>query len=511
MTMTRRKRALTEVGLQLVKYLATTGHDYRDILNANYMLLNPWSARSLSNDFSYNLLTQTHWKNINDPNDFEPVVMNKPNWPTVGLLTDNGFMDTYSTTATNRNRKRAHFVYQYFLGLDVLTLSQRPANLNQLLASAAAEPELGAALHEQYVMHRLPQPYRSHGRRMGRLQRQHRFHAAYGTTSMAPTAHTKCLRRVLRARQSPSPKKPTARDGSLRKSPPTHVSHALRSPGGLPFSPRNSPWVMRRRPPRISMRIWQRSTTRPRNFPRLPRISRPAATTFKWSSRTSSRVSYYRGVDLAPGLSSSDATMLDTMVGYRWTGPDALNNKLLATTGTTLLSSGCQWNGWGCINQPIIREYEGLLWAASTPWAAVTVRNESPTGLMVRITTTMASQVACGVVAQDFNKPAAQRTLFGSVSPTLVPDTTAHQQAIQAAIASIYQQVTGAHAQDVAANLADAYTLFTSTVTAGKTASDQTLDGPCQYGTITQDPTYTLKAWIAVMTYILSDPRLVQE
>ena len=219
---------------------------------------------------------------------------------------------------------------------------------------------------------------------------------------------------------------------------------------------------------------------------------------------------YYRSVDLSPGLSSTDYAMLDTLVSYRWTGPDALNNKLLATLGTTWLVGGCQFNGWGCLNQPLVREYEGLL-GGIDPMAAVTQRNESATGLMVRISTMMASQVACQVVAQDFSKPQGQRRLFPQVETTLVPDTASHQQAIQNAIAAIYQNITGARPQDISANLADAYDIFTSTVQAACTAADTSLPQQCQSGAVTQDPNYTVKAWVAVMTYILADPRLVQE
>ena len=503
------QRALSEVGLQLVKYLATTGHDYRDILNANYMLLNPWSARSLSNDFSYNLLTQTHWKNINDPNDYEPVVMNKPNWPTVGLLTDNGFMDTFSTTVTNRNRKRAHFVYQYFLGLDVLTLSQRPANLNQLLATAAADPNLAPPFMSNTLCtdcHSLIDPmagaWAGYNDNIDFTPLTDNPNGPYGPYAMFPAGFE----------GTPEPASEKAHGPRWLAAQITADPRFARSQVIWWFTILTSQQPLGD-PPATTTDINAYLAAQQYQAALFTSIASDFAASgynIQVVIKDIVRSTYYRSTDLAPGLTSSDTTMLDTMVGYRWTGPDALNNKLLATTGTTWLSNNSQWNGWGSLNQPLVREYEGLL-GGIDPMAAVTQRNESATGLMVRITTTMASQVACGVVAQDFNKPAASRTLFSGIDPSVVPDTGAHQQAIQTTIATIYQQVTGAHPQDVTANLADAYSLFTATVAAGKAASDQTLDRQCQSGSVTQDPTYTLKAWIAVMTYIFSDPRLVQE
>ena len=242
------QRALSEVGLQLFKYLATSGHDYRDILNANYMMLNPWSARSLSNDFSYNLLTQTHWRNINDPNDYEPVVMNKPNWPTVGILTDNGFMDTFSTTATNRNRKRARFVYQYFLGLDVLTLSQRPSNLNQLLTAAAANPNAPPPFMTNTVCtdcHSLIDPMAGAWAGYNDMLISRRL----PIIPTARTAHTVCSMRDSKAPCSPPTKKPTGPVGLRHKSPPTRALRARKWCGGSEFLPRCSHWENRRPPP----------------------------------------------------------------------------------------------------------------------------------------------------------------------------------------------------------------------------------------------------------------------
>ncbi len=42
-------------------------------------------------------------------------------------------------------------------------------------------------------------------------------------------------------------------------------------------------------------------------------------------------------------------------------------------------------------------------------------------------------------------------------------------------------------------------------------ANDTTLASQCQNGTLSDDPNLTIKSWIAVMAYILSDPRMVQE
>ena len=50
------------------------------------------------------------------------------NYPHAGILTDLGFLNRYPTTATNRNRARARWVFYHFLDIDIEKSSQRPTD-----------------------------------------------------------------------------------------------------------------------------------------------------------------------------------------------------------------------------------------------------------------------------------------------------------------------------------------------------------------------------------------------
>ena len=64
--------------------------------------------------------------------------------------------------------------------------------------------------------------------------------------------------------------------------------------------------------------------------------------------------------------------------------------------------------------------------------AVVTERNREITPLMSNLTEAMASELACQIVLEDFNRPQGQRHLFAEVSRTTVPGTLAETASLTA-------------------------------------------------------------------------------
>ena len=60
----------------------------------------------------------------------------------------------------------------------------------------------------------------------------------------------------------------------------------------------------------------------------------------------------------------------------------------------------------------------------------MTERNREITPLMSNLTEAMASELACQIVIEDFNRPKEQRHLFTEVSRTTVPGKLAEMQAL---------------------------------------------------------------------------------
>jgi hypothetical protein len=168
----------------------------------------------------------------------------------------------------------------------------------------------------------------------------------------------------------------------------------------------------------------------------------------------------------------------------------------------------------------------------------VTKRLTSPNGVMVSVATRMANEVACNSVASDFKKAEGDRQLMRYVSMDDVPETTtgdavpAAVERIKKNLAYLYARVWG---EDVALDsdeMARGYALFVDTWREGMGfIADNDDTTPSQYMTyqcwarvdpktleefpedqqIRTDPNYTIRAWMAVLSYMLGDYQFLYE
>ena len=125
--------------LELIAHVVENDLPYTEILTANYIMANPWTARAYG--------ASTRFDDPDDIHEFRPSrIMNyyrmgdgfeaendpvlqvgrildpgplHTDYPHAGILNTNAFLKRYPTTATNRNRARARWTYYHFLGLDV--------------------------------------------------------------------------------------------------------------------------------------------------------------------------------------------------------------------------------------------------------------------------------------------------------------------------------------------------------------------------------------------------------
>ena len=125
--------------LELIAHVVENDRPYTEILTADYIMANPWTARAYG--------ASTHFDDPDDVHEFRPSrIMNyyragdgfkdefdtvlqvgrildpgplHTDYPHAGILNTNAFLKRYPSTATNRNRARARWTYYHFLGLDV--------------------------------------------------------------------------------------------------------------------------------------------------------------------------------------------------------------------------------------------------------------------------------------------------------------------------------------------------------------------------------------------------------
>lgn len=106
--------------LALISHVVANDLPFTEILTADYMMMTPYSARSYG-------VSGIAFDNPNDPQEFKPGRL--ADIPHAGILTSPMFLNRYPTTSTNRNRGRARVVFDLFLDTDILAIEGvRPGN-----------------------------------------------------------------------------------------------------------------------------------------------------------------------------------------------------------------------------------------------------------------------------------------------------------------------------------------------------------------------------------------------
>jgi hypothetical protein len=124
--------AIAQEPINLMEYVIRQNRPFSEILTADYTLVNPQSA------YVYNVSAQAGFNDAYaSPNQLRPARITYTRrydanrsetvpFPHAGLLTMPAFLGRYPTTTTNRNRHRARIVQSYFLATDILKVGERP-------------------------------------------------------------------------------------------------------------------------------------------------------------------------------------------------------------------------------------------------------------------------------------------------------------------------------------------------------------------------------------------------
>ena len=156
-------------------------------------------------------------------------------------------------------------------------------------------------------------------------------------------------------------------------------------------------------------------------------------------------------------------------------------------------------------------------------------RTTDPSGVIVGVAQRMANEVACRATAYDFTLPQAQRRFFRRVFVETVPESAG--QPVPGSVAQIKQNIVDLHELILGERLsvdspevARTYSLFVDTwresATIGSALPDacRAVRSPITNemitpagAMITSDPRGTIRAWMAVLTYLFSDYRFLYQ
>lgn len=490
--------------LDLIGYIVANNRPFTEVLTANYTVLSDASAAV------YNAGTPAP--------DYGPPVLREGKiitlhtgapleWPHAGVLTSPMFLDRFPTTPTNRNRHRARKIYEIFLATNILKIAERPINPQESAkyinptrddptcnqCHRQIDPVAGAFLHFGDYSQASYQP-------------EHQWHPemfapGFGALTMEVSEFDHApawLAEHLVA------------DPRFARSVVYTMYRALvgHDPLDYPEDPGAPGYA-------AALSAWQVEDAT------LDAMSESFAKNgFDLKSLVRELVlsPYFRATGIADGASPEEAAALSEIGTARLSTPEVLSRKILATTGIP-------WSREWDLSPWLLTDYEILYGGIDSD--IVVDRLKTPNGVMAAVQQRMANETACVATAWDFLQPRDQRFLFRQVELTDTPLSSA--DAIRKNVQYLHAQLLGEDLALDSPELDRTVQLFSDTLAEGLqkiqagTVKDY-LPWACQgrrnpitgvalpdTGKLTQDKTYVVRAWMAVITYLLSDYRFLYE
>jgi hypothetical protein len=232
---------------------------------------------------------------------------------------------------------------------------------------------------------------------------------------------------------------------------------------------------------------------------------------------------YFRA---AAGTNPSQAQLADVGTGHLLT-PEMMNRKIHAITGAWW----GDYNDDGTHNDRLAREtYQNyfILYGGMDSDSVIS-HIKQPNGTIAAVATRMANEMACGLTAFDFTRPTDQRRFFPLVERPIVPESAGSEvpgsvKAIKQNIAYLHHLFLGETVKEGDPEVERTYKLFLDTWHELNSAQSPDLQWQCQGRwdpttgkdldpsvIIDKDPDFTIRSWMAVMSYLMMDYKFIYE
>ena len=558
--------AIASEPTQYIVHVVTQDRPYTEILTADYHLLNPWSNRAFNRDGNgprfNNPNDRNEWREgpITWYNDFErfDALSGFSQMPTAGILTSPAFLARYPTTETNRNRARARWIAYFFLGIDIERLVNRAQDPDEL--RDATNP--GDSSTSCYGCHSVMDPI------AGTLQSwdgKAAFRTRWGfdifsdnyVINGAFQEGDTWYRDNLIAPGFGTTQMPTVGDSYKAIAGPYQdgtqwlaeqiVSSELFLSGTAKF------WfkgVFGRDP------AFSPSSYESEMIDHFAQVFSESNFDLKAMLIEMVLTPYFRA-DSVTDLRPEQVQELEDIGVGKLLSPEQLDRKLLALFGES-------WRAQRYDRNELLEEYYFIYGGIDSD--DLTVRPHELNTLMSSVVMRMANELSCSIVYNEFSQSAGQRRYFGSVTPSTVPsfysgydnmssryrddvvnsltvNETAIRQTLQTLHKVLLNESLDINDAEIDASLALwtevwRYRLDNNSSSAlyhngSGTSSDehcfvsnaedmafginQEINRGALFSSIRSEyghfynPEQTLRAWIAVMTYLLSDYRFIHE
>ncbi|MEO8350167.1 MAG: hypothetical protein ABI680_00460, partial [Chthoniobacteraceae bacterium] len=504
------RQALLGEPMKFIEHIVRNDRPFTEIVTADYIVVTPYTARG------YGIWEEVRgkFKNPDDPFEYIPVKLDalvarskeslsnqeSPTgfYPHAGLLTSFQYLRRYPTTETNRNRLRARMVFQHFLGIDVLELAARVSDA----AAVSARYEIPTMqASECVVCHKTIDPvaglfqdyWATSGEIFGAYGRRKEgwfkdmFQAGLDGEDLAESERWRSLQ-WLGERIAKDPRFAVAM-----------VEHAYSILTGrkvlLPPKDLEDPLYNARR------RAWQ---TQRKQIETMAARFATSGFNFKDVLKEWVLTDFYR----ADGLATAEANPkrraeLDDIGLARLLSPEQVERKVAAIFGQP----------WGKLTNP--DDKLDILYGGIDS-KEITERAADPSGVMGAIQRILANEVACQQTALDFSRPPAQRRLFPDIEPDVLPGSSPEADAkIRRTIVHLHQLVLGRDDQADSSEVDRTFALFAGIIADARERGEfeklEIYHCHTEGEKRMEDPQYTVRAWRAVVTYLLRQHEFLYE
>jgi hypothetical protein len=495
--------AVAREPLELVSWLLREDRPFTELLTADYIMVNPYSAVVYG-------AQGLEWEDPLDPDEFQPATIQ--GFPHAGVLTSPMFLNRFPTTDTNRNRHRSRMVYLHFLATDILKLAERPIDPT----SAAHNPTMNdpqcAGCHS--VIDPLAGAFQNWDDR-GSYAPPDSWYTDMRSPGFNGT--------VIDAQDKPESLRWLAREIVSDRRFGHAMAHIVFK-GLTGQAPLPLPQVEDEADHAVQLAAYE---SQQRFFDRLAREFEANGADLRVIVKGIARSPWFRASGLAPGADEARLGQLGALGTGRLLPPEMLSRKLQAILNYP-------WRPRVDRTDYLLDVDNYRILYGGIDSDDVIERISEPNGVMAAIQQRMANEMSCAFVPRDFVLPASQRALFPYTELTFVPEDDngfaipAAQESIRRNIQHLHWRLLGERLEEGDPELEATWQLFFETWKEGKALRDEgaisrDLNWSCQartdywtgadYGEteIRRDDNYLVRSWQAVITYLLMDYRFLYE
>ena len=500
-------RAVAREASELIVHVVRAHRPLTEILTADYTVVNPYSA------LTYGVAHTVEFDNPYDPEEFREAQI--PDIPHAGVLTTPMFLVRFPTTDTNRNRHRARILFDFFLATDVLALADQPVDPTSIedhnptmfnpecaVCHGTIDPVAGAF-----------QNWSAGGRYMPPEEGWHpdMRPPGFGEADMAYEDRFQALQWLAGQ---------VVQDERFATSALWIVYEGLtgQKPLRMPDDAAIGSYAAELEAYEMQQALFEPLLEAFVEGGHELRILVRGVVTSPW----------FRAAAPRQELTSEQATALANVGPARLLTPEMLSGRIEAVTGLP-------WSAKPTTTPYLLDDNYYLIFYGGMDSDDVTKRITTPNGLMASVVQRMANEVSCKTTGADFTRPLPARLLFPYVEPSFEPEDI-NGFPVPKAVDAIRENIRYLHgwlldewlpADDPV--LAATYGLFYDTWREGRAAVEagmesNRLESTCRAtkdlvigsllpveDRIDYDEPYTVRSWMAVMTYLLSDFRFLYQ